>query len=230
MKALLLAAGFGSRLGELTSTTPKPMIRVKNQPILGFCLDQLANAGISEVIVNTHYLANQVEDYLRGYKSHLKITPSYEETLLGTVGTLKKHFDYLATGDFVVMHADNYFVDPMRNFLQAHKLRNIGMYGTLGTFETQNPKNCGVLILNQDGTILEFHEKVENPPSKIANAAIYIFTPQIKDVLFSLSLEESDISKHLIPKIMQGLFTDHFDGLFVDIGTPEGLEIANNYE
>jgi mannose-1-phosphate guanylyltransferase len=77
---------------------------------------------------------------------------------------------------------------------------------------------------------LDFHEKVENPPSRIANAAIYAFTPQIKEALFDLDQDNSDISKHLIPKIMQGLYTDHFDGLFIDIGTPEGLEIANSYK
>ena len=230
MKALILAAGFGSRLGELTLTTPKPLIQVKNQPILGFCLDQLANSGVNEVVVNTHFLASQVENYLKSYKSHLKILSSYEDKLLGTAGTLKKHFDFLATDDFVVMHADNYFVDPLINFLQAHKFRSVGVYGTLGTFETRDPRNCGVLELNRDGTILDFHEKVENPPSRIANAAIYAFTPQIKEALFDLDQDNSDISKHLIPKIMQGLYTDHFDGLFVDIGTPEGLEIANSYK
>ena len=229
MKALLLAAGFGSRLGELTFTTPKPLIQVRNQSILGFCLDQLADSEITEVVVNTHYLATQVETFLGNYESDLKIIPSYEEKLLGTAGTVKKHFEFLATSDFVVMHADNYFVDPLSNFLHAHKSRSVGMYGTLGTFETGDPKNCGVLVLNEDKTILEFHEKVENPPSKIANAAIYAFTPQIKDALFSLNQENPDISKHLIPEIMHGLWTHNFKGLFVDIGTPKGLAIANNH-
>lgn len=230
MKALLLAAGFGSRLGDLTSKTPKPLMLVKNQPILGFCLDQLADAGVSEVIVNTHYLAHQVEHFLEGYESNLKITPSYEENLLGTAGTLKKHFEDLATGDFVVMHADNYFSDSLASFLETHNLRGVGVYGTLGTFETQNPSECGVITLKHDGTIAGFFEKVEDPPSKIANAAIYVFTPQIREALFGLRLGDSDISRHLIPKIMHGLYTSHFDGLFVDIGTPEGLEAANSHK
>ena len=127
------------------------------------------------------------------------------------------------------MHADNYFAAPMTEFAAAHKKRKVGIFGTLGTFETQSPEKCGVVILNQDKTIKEFHEKVAAPPSNIANAAIYFFTPDIRQPLFSLTKQENDISKHLIPKMMNGLFTHNFDGLFVDIGTPEGLKLAHDY-
>lgn len=229
MKALLLAAGFGSRLGDLTRTTPKPLIKVGGTPILDFCLEQLVDAGVTEVVINTHYLAEQIESYLESYAKSLKISLSYEEILLGTAGTIKKHFDKLASDDFIVMHADNYFAHPMKNFIAAHKTRKVGKFGTLGTFESQSPENCGVLILNSDKTIREFHEKVANPPSNLANAAIYLFTPEIKQALFELNEEENDISKYLIPKIMHGLSTHNFDGLFVDIGTPEGLRLANDY-
>lgn len=230
MKALLLAAGFGSRLGELTRDTPKPLIKVGEAPILDFCLNQLAESGVTEVVINTHYLANQIESFLENYTTHLKISLSYEKNLLGTAGTLKKHFDYLASEDFIVMHADNYFAGSMSGFAGAHKSREVGNFGTLGTFETQSPENCGVLILNLDRTIREFHEKVANPPSNLANAAIYFFTSEIEKSLFELDEDKNDLSKHLIPKIMNGLFTHNFEGLFVDIGTPEGLRLANNYK
>ena len=230
MKALLLAAGFGSRLGDLTKATPKSLIKVGNTPILDFCLKEMVDSGVTEVLVNTHYLADQIEKFLESYTTPLKISLSYEETLLGTAGTLKKHFDKLATGDFIVMHADNYFAHPMTKFVASHSIREVGNFGTLGTFETQSPENCGVLILNPDKTIREFHEKVTNPPSSLANAAIYLFTPEIEQSLSELKEEEIDISKHLIPKIMHELSTHNFDGLFVDIGTPEGLKLANDYE
>lgn len=230
MKALILAAGFGSRLGDLTKATPKPLIKVGDTPILDFCLEQLADSGVTEVVINTHYLANQIETHLESYTTKLKISLSYEEKLLGTAGTLKRHFEELASDDFIVMHADNYFTHRMNRLITAHKNREIGKFGTLGTFETQSPKNCGVMILNPDKTIREFHEKVANPPSNLASAAIYCFTPEIQRSLFELKEEKNDISKHLIPKVMHGLSTHHFDGLFVDIGTPEGLKLANDYE
>ena len=230
MKALLLAAGFGSRLGKVTALTPKPMVKVGNKPMISFCLEQLAEAGVNEVVVNTHYLANQIEEFLSRYEGPLKINVSYEEKLLGTAGTTKKHFEYLATDDFIVMHSDNYFVSSLQDFVRAHKIRKVGKYGTLGTFQAADPKSCGVLVLNSDKTILEFHEKVENPPSSIANAAIFVFTPEIREALFHLDSDIPDLSKHLIPKIQNDLYTHHFEGLFVDIGTPEGLGIANNHK
>jgi mannose-1-phosphate guanylyltransferase len=230
MKALLLAAGFGSRLGGLTKQTPKPLIKVGENSILAFCLEQLACSGVTEVIINTHHLADQIEDFLEKYDTPLDITSSYEEDLLGTAGTLKKHIDEFSDDDFIVMHADNYFADPLSNFVFAHNSREVGNFGTLGTFDTQNPESCGVLLLNPDRTIREFHEKVVNPPSKIANAAIYAFTPEVREPLLRLSHNENDISKHLIPKIMGGLFTYNFEGLLIDIGTPEGLKLANAYE
>jgi mannose-1-phosphate guanylyltransferase len=230
MKALLLAAGFGSRLGDLTKQTPKPLLRVGENSILVFCLEQLARSGVTEVIINTHHLAEQIEGFLEKYDTPLGITTSYEEVLLGTAGTLKKHIEKLSDDDFIVMHADNYFADSLSNFVFTHNSREVGNFGTLGTFDTQNPESCGVLLLNPDKTIREFHEKVLNPPSKIANAAIYLLTPEVREPLLKLSQNETDMSKHLIPKIMSGLFTFNFEGLFVDIGTPEGLRLANAYE
>ena len=230
MRALLLAAGFGSRLGELTKETPKPLIRVGDEPLLAFCLDQLWNAGVTEVIVNTHYLANKVTTFIDSYDTKLEILVSHEEQLLGTAGTLRKHIDYLSEKDFVVMHADNYFADSLSSFITEHKSRKVGNFGSLATFETLHPQSCGVLVLNPDRTVLEFHEKVTNPPPNIANAAIYVFTPEVRELILKLTQNENDISRNLIPKIMGGLYAHHFEGLFVDIGTPEGLALANNYK
>lgn len=229
MKALLLAAGFGPRLGNLTKNTPKPLIKVNNKPILAFCLEQLMDAGVSEVIINTHYLADQITEFVNKNVLPIKIVISHEAELLGTAGTLKKHIDRLAEEDFIVMHADNYFADTIRSFANDHQSRKVGIYGSLGIFETTTPENCGVVILNNDRTIREFYEKVSNPPSNLANAAIYIFTPLVRESLMALKEGENDISRNLIPMIMNGLYAHHFEGLFVDIGSPDGLRKAENY-
>lgn len=230
MKALVLAAGFGKRLGKITTEVPKPLIKVGEKPILGFCLDELWNAGITDVVINTHHLAPQIDEFVKKYKTELIINLSHEEKLLGTAGTLKRHIDFLSDEDFLVMHADNYFIDSIAALVADHKSRQVGRYGTLGTFITNDPKNCGVLVLNSDKTIREFHEKVMYPPTNVANSAIYVFTPEIREQLLNLAEDENDVSKHLIPKIMSGLYAHGFNGLFVDIGTPEGLKVANNYE
>ena len=230
MKALLLAAGFGSRLGELTRATPKPLLKVGPSSLFDFCLRELEEAGVTEVIVNTHHFASQFEEHLKTCNFKISVELSYEVTLLGTAGTLRKHFDYLSTDDFVVMHADNYFEDSLARFINAHKLRTVGKFGSLGAFETEDPTNCGVLVLNADKTIKEFYEKVSRPPTNLANSAIYIFTPLIRKHIFRLREDENDISKHLIPKIMSCLRAHKFEGFFVDIGTPAGLRLATDYE
>lgn len=229
MKALLLAAGFGKRLGELTKNKPKPLIEVGGKPIIEFCLEQLAYSGVTEVIVNTHYLSQQINDFLLNYKTSIKITISFESSLLGTAGTLKKHIDYLAMDDFFVMHSDNYFQSSLKEFAHFHNQRLVGKYGSLATFTTSDPNNCGIVKLNQDKTIAEYYEKDLHAVGNTANAAIYIFTPKIKGVVESLSEQENDISKHLIPLIFPELVTYHFEGLFVDIGTTAGLKSAHDH-
>jgi mannose-1-phosphate guanylyltransferase len=230
MKALLLAAGFGTRLGDLTKETPKPLIKVGNEPILAFCLNQLWKSGVTEVIINTHHLAQEIEKFIKDFNTPIKVLLSHEDKLLGTAGTLRQHIDFLCDDDFLVMHSDNYFSDSLSNFVKDHKSRKVGNFGTLGTFKTQHPESCGVLVLNHDKTIREFHEKVSNPPTNLANAAIYLFTPKVREPLLQLAEEENDISRHLISKLMKNLYTHNFEGLFVDIGTPEGLKLADSYK
>jgi len=230
MKALLLAAGFGTRLGDITKETPKPLVKVGNEPMLAFCINQLWNSGVTEVIINTHYLAEKIEEFFNEFDTPMKVLLSHEEKLLGTAGTLREHIDFLSDDDFLVMHSDNFFSDQLSKFVNEHKTRTVGSFGTLGTFKTHHPQSCGVLVLNPDKTIREFHEKVSNPPTKLANAAIYAFTPKIREPLLQLAEDENDISRNLIPKLMSGLYTHNFEGLFVDIGTPEGLKLANSYK
>lgn len=230
MKALVLAAGFGTRLGALTKNLPKPLIEIGGKPVLAHCLEKLQSAGVREVIINTHYLSHQIHDFIGNFETKLKISLSHESKLLGTAGTLKKHLDFLSSNDFIVMHADNYFNDSLSEFVKDHQSRKVGKYGSVGTFYSDNPKNCGVMILNEDKTIKEYYEKVDSPPSNLANAAIFIFTPKIREPLKLLDKIENDISRHLLPKIKTDLYTHNFGGLFLDIGTPESLELANNYE
>jgi mannose-1-phosphate guanylyltransferase len=227
MKALLLAAGFGTRLGPLTKEIPKPLIEVNGQPILDFCIRKILSAGVNTIVVNTHYRAEAIEAYINSQEYASKIIVSYEEELLGTGGTLRKHIDFLAESDFFVMHSDNYFEGSLLEMLISHEARSVGSMGTAGTFITSSPEQCGILVLNEDQTISEFHEKVLNPPSNLANAATYIFTPGVKPYVLGMPDSRPDISRDLVQGIAGNLYTYHFPGAFFDIGTPENLNYAN---
>jgi mannose-1-phosphate guanylyltransferase len=167
-------------------------------------------------------------DYFLKNKYSSKIKLSEEPSLLGTAGTIKKHLKNLATEDFIVMHADNYFSGTLQPLLDGHLRRESGEFGTMATFTTNDPRSCGILELNQDGTIRAYFEKVQNPPGNLANAAIYFFTPQIADPLNELTGEVLDIGKDLIPKISSKLSTAYLGENFVDIGTPQGLARAED--
>lgn len=226
MKALLLAAGLGTRLGDVTKSKPKALVQVGNLPMIDFCIGRLEEIGATEILINIHYKANLMRDYFHKKKFFSKIELSEEKTLLGTAGTLKKHFKTLATNDFIVMHADNYFTASLHSLLRDHQSRSNGDCGTLATFTTNNPRSCGIVELNEDKTIKAYFEKVQNPPGNLANAAIYFFTPQIGEPLNELSGTVLDIGKDLIPRISSRMSTSYLGEEFVDIGTPEGLSKA----
>ena len=107
MKAMILAAGLGTRRGELTATIPKPLIKIQQHYLIEFPLTLLKKAGIREVIINTHYLAGQMEQTLGdGSKYGLHIIYSREETILGTGGGVKKAEELIGSEAFVLINAD----------------------------------------------------------------------------------------------------------------------------
>lgn len=226
MKALLLAAGLGSRLGEVTKTLPKALVTVGNEPIIDFCIKRLYEIGVTDIVINIHHKANLIREHFALKKYSVKLDLSEESKLLGTCGTLKKHFNALADDDFIVMHADNFFTGSLHQLIKDHSNRNSGDCGTMATFISSNPRNCGILELNEDKTIKSYFEKIQNPPGNLANAAIYIFTPRIERVLDELSGDVLDIGRDLIPRISSRLSTSHLGKEFVDIGTPDGLAQA----
>jgi mannose-1-phosphate guanylyltransferase len=226
MKALILAAGLGSRLGALTKETPKALVRVGDRAIIDHNIRKLLEIGVKEILVNTHYLAEQVEMFLihQGYPA--KVATVFEPELLGTAGTLKRNIDFFGIGDFLVLHGDNYFSSDLKSLVSAHTKRSAGTEMTMATFETKHPELCGTLVTDSAGVVREFQEKIENSRSLKANAAIYIFSHLAKQQILSLSVEENDISLHLIPKMLGKIQAHNLNGHFVDVGTPRGLNEA----
>ena len=230
MRALILAGGFGTRLGKITQSIPKALVEVGGVPIIDRTIRKLIEIGITEITINTHHLGKMLADHLTIKFPKLNLRIVFEPKLLGTAGTLKHHVNWLAEDDFIVMHGDNYFQDSLEELLRNHNEANDGRVATMLTFESQNPENCGVVELDKMGFVLNFHEKSNTPPTNIANAAIYIFSKEMKDTILSLAEDETDISIDLIPKLMRKIKTVKCLGYFMDIGTLENLIKANNIE
>ena len=227
MKALVLAAGRGSRLGNITENLPKPLVEVKNKPVIDYLIRKLIDLNVSEIFINMHYKHELLEKFIIDSNYRTKITLIYEPKLLGTAGTLKSLIDELSTEDFIVMHADNYFQDDLKILKQKHLATNSDYLITLGTFLVLNPEKFGTFELTYDHDVIKFFEKKKDSPSKIANSAIYFMKPGIKEVVNTLNEYETDISLHVIPKLLGKIKAFELTGYFYDIGTPENLLLAN---
>lgn len=226
MKAVLLAAGVGSRLRPLTNTIPKCLVPIHNKPLLDYWLElTLGSNHISDVYINLHYLKNKVTEHLATHWIHEKrIAVHSEKQLKGTAGTLNGLNKELSGNCLLVVHADNLSKFNLDDFIHAHKTRPNDCVMTMMLFETDAPSTCGIVDLDEMGRVINMHEKVSNPPGNIANGAVYIFEPEILEYIVTNDL--TDISAQVIPaftgKINSWLNTQYHR----DIGNPQSYMLA----
>lgn len=218
MKALLLAAGFGTRLKPLTDCIPKCLAPIQGRPLIDYWLEATFQAGIRRVVVNTHYRADMVRNYLLGslYAPYIEI--SYEPELLGTGGTVLKHRELFEAGDVLVAHADNLTDLDIAVFCARSVARPTHCPLAMLTFDAEDPSSCGIVGSDKDSIAIEFHEKVSNPPGILANAAIYVFDRRVTDFLAKLGKEHPDISLDVIPNFLGHIYVVHHTGFHRDIG------------
>jgi mannose-1-phosphate guanylyltransferase len=226
MRALLLAAGVGSRLRPITATTPKCLVMINGRPLVDYWLELLFKAGIERVLINTHWLAEQVDSYVASSRWASKIDIVHEKELLGTGGTVLANRDWFQRRSFMLAHADNLTDFDVTGLIAAPQKRPTGHLMTMLGFRTDNPRSCGILELNDRGTVITFHEKVENPPGNLANGAVYVFEPGIIDLIASLNTPIVDLSTQIIPGLVGRIFCVETKGYHRDIGTPESLRRA----
>ena len=229
-RALLLCAGFGTRLKPLTDYIPKCLMPIHGKPLLEFWLENLfERSDFDRALINTHYLPKMVEAYVRSSRFSSKVDLVYEPELLGTGGTIKankKFFDHCE--DFLVAHADNYSWFSPNAFWEAHQHRPPGCLATLLLFETDTPKSCGIVSLDSESRITEFHEKVENPPGNLANGAVYIFNRELFPLLENIPRPFVDLSTEILPPLMGRLYSFSDVQFHVDIGTIPSWQAAQN--
>lgn len=226
MKALLLAAGFGTRLRPMTNHIPKCLVPIRQKPLLGHWLDLLLPNGVDHVYINTHYLAERVQDFIQLSQWRRSITLIHESKLLGTAGTVLKNRDFLIDGPFLLAHADNLTRFDVNAFTAAHAQRQPGIEITMMTFDTDVPQSCGIVELNKHNVVIGFHEKSAIFRGTKANAAVYIVEPSVIDFLASLGKQIIDMSTEVLPHYLGRMQTYHNRDYHRDIGTPESLQLA----
>ena len=231
LKALLLCAGFGTRLRPLTLQNPKCLMQIAGKPLIGLWLEKLEKYGFHEILINTHYLSEKVNEYLKKMpeNNRMKIKTIYEEKLLGTAATLMENKYFFKDSTGFLIHGDNLTNFNLLELLNAHNKRGSNCLLTMLTFNSKNPRQCGIVETDQNDILKDFHEKVENPPSNKANAAVYAFDYELIEFLSNSSVQKVDFSKDVIPKLLGRIQTYHTNDFFIDIGTKEALEEANKF-
>ena len=226
MKALILAAGRGTRVRPLTDTLPKPMIPIVNKPVMEFLVEHLRRFGIDRIMVNTSYRAPQIEQHFRdGSLFGVEMAYSFEGQMLngalvdrplGSAGAIRKIHDHSGffDGTFVVICGDAVIDLDFHALLAYHREKQALATIALREVPEDEVSNYGVVVQDSHGRITEFQEKPsrEAARSRLVNTGIYIFEPEILDWIPEQG--PFDIGSQLFPKLAE--FGERLYGLNLD--------------
>ena len=227
MRTFLLAAGLGTRLRPLTYNIPKCLVSIKGLPLLGIWLKRLTEANIGPFLINTHYLPEQVEAFIKASPYYEQVTLINEIELKGTAGSLIANLDFFQGEEGLIIHADNYCLADFTAFQRAHINRPPECLMTMMTFRTNNPSSCGIVKLNERGIVSDFYEKVDQPPGNLANGAIYILTPELLKKLGTDYHESKNFSTEIISRFIGQIYSYETSEIFIDIGNEDNYSQAN---
>jgi len=228
-KAMVLAAGLGTRLKPVTDTLPKALVQVDNRALIDHALDRLEAVGVGEVVVNTHYLAEQLQAHLNGRKSPV-LQISHEDDLLDTGGGIAKALPLLGDDPFLAVNADAFWLNGPYDALQrmAHTWDDDTMDGLLllhSTVEAYGYTGLGDFCAPLGDGVLT--RRLEGEVSPWLFTGIQMLHPRLfktaPDGAFSLNLlyDRAIESGRLLGVV--------HDGEWFHVGTPQGLEEAETY-
>jgi mannose-1-phosphate guanylyltransferase len=199
---------------------------INGRPLLHYWLELLFGAGIERVLINTHWLAEQVNAYVKASRWASRIDLVHEDHLFGTGGTVVANRQWFEGRPFLLAHADNLTDCDVAGLIEAHRIRPPGHVMTMLGFRTDDPRSCGILELDDYGTVVAFHEKVDHPPGDLANGAVYIFEPEIIEAVAGRGNPVVDLSTEIIPKFVGRISCLETKGYHRDIGNLDSLRRA----
>lgn len=179
MKALILAAGEGTRLRPLTLDKPKPMLSIAGVPLMEHTIVWLRTQGIQRVAINLHYKPQAITGYFGDGRSYdVELTYSYENRILGTAGAAKNIQDYLDE-TFVVVYGDVLTDLDLNAIIDFHRLKR--SIATVGLYRVQDPSSCGIVEMDGSQRITRFVEKPtpEEVFTDLANAGVLVLEPEV---------------------------------------------------
>ncbi len=222
MQALILVGGEGTRLRPLTSTMPKPVVPLVDQPFMTYQLQWLRSHGVTRVVLACGFLPDAMREVLgNGEELGLELTYVVEPKPLGTGGALKYAEDLLEDR-FLMLNGDTLTDIDLTAQLEQHE--RTGARGTLALFPVEDPSAYGLVPLHDDDSVKEFLEKPgqdEPITTNLINAGAYVLE---KEILADLAPAGTNISieRDVFPDLVgHGLYGYRAGGYWLDIGTPE---------
>ncbi|MFH1387366.1 MAG: NDP-sugar synthase [bacterium] len=236
MKGVIIAGGLGTRLRPLTNWTPKPIVPVANRPFILYQIDLLRRHGITEVILNLHYLSREIKKLLGdGRKYGVKIYYSIEREPLGTAGAVKNAEKYFDEEPLLVFNGDVLTDIDLSAVIDFHKKQK--SRATITLTRVEDPTSYGLILTNREGVVTSFVEKpsweqvrryAEVGPADTINAGIYVLDPKIFRVV-PAKMEHS-FERQLFPSLLEkgelvcGFISDSY---WMDIGKPSQYREAH---
>lgn len=225
VRAILLAAGLGTRLRPLTDSVPKCLVPIAGRPLLDYWVDRLIAAGVRDARINTHALADEVRTYIHrvNHAGRLRLAESHESALLGTAGTIAANADLGDDADEVlVIYVDNFSDVDLGRMLAFHRSHDDPF--TMLLFRTPDPHACGIAELDAAGRIISFVEKPREPRGDLANAGVYVLDAAAYREI--AAMRAADLGFEVLPQLVNRMRGWIWDGYHLDIGSPPALERA----
>ncbi|HWR97956.1 MAG TPA: NDP-sugar synthase [Candidatus Methanoperedens sp.] len=227
-RAMVLAAGLGTRMRPLTNLLPKPLLPIANRPLLEYTFALLAGAGVCEAIVNAHHLANELERGLRALDpSGLTLHVSRERRILGTAGGLKRAESFLAGGTFLLLNGDFLIDLDLRRVLDFHRQQK-----ATATMVLVPDTNSGVLGVDPDGVIRRFiaPRPAQESPARLSCGftGVHVLEPEVFRLIPANTPWE--INRQVYPELLaRGRRVCGFvhGGYWCETGSPAGYLAAN---
>jgi len=230
MKAVVLAAGKGTRLRPLTDETPKALVDVAGRPLLDHVLEQLVGLGISEFVVIVGYRKQQIIDRYGDEFRGVPITYAHQREQLGLAHALLQARPYI-DDDFALMLGDNVFRANLADVVERQRSGDVDAAFLVEEVPLDEAERYGVCETNGHGEIVEVVEKPEDPPSNMVMTGFYTFSPAIFHAC--QLVQPSDRGEYELPDTIDLLLESGrtieaipMDGWRVDVGYPEDRDRA----
>lgn len=233
-KAMVMAAGVGSRLDPLTQNVPKPLVPILNKPVMDILLEKLSKYGVKSVIANTYYLAKNIQNrYEKDSPVDINFESICEETLSGTAGGVKKcEFFFKDEENFLVVSADGLHDADLGKIIASHKASGCIATMAIAEIVREEVSKYGVVVYSNDNKVVEFQEKPSliEAKSNFINTGIYVFNKRIFDFIPENTVY--DFAKNVFPLLLsigEKINVCKINDYWSDIGTIEQY-IQSNWD